>query len=377
MGFEHDVMAHEVSRLLLEQLRGGRADWATDRLTRATSVWPGFIDWPRPDFVFLDESTGASLAVEFKPPAQAKREYVTGLGQAVTYLNTFEYAAVVVPRWTEDRFDLGEYLRSTLSTDCCRSLPIALFVYERDAADPTDAKAEVFLRPRLGSVPHPPRLHISKVFWGYWRDLSQYDLLTLLDLMGVSRRRLFPSAFRHFWRTYMATGRARTWEGSPRKRRRLRSRSYTSEEVNANLSLRHVGVIDSSGNLTGPGYELLHLGRLHGPSSPAFMRRLSRLVLTEGRHLDLILWVDEQQRTIARRGKMSPVVFFRALDKRLQKAGIIKRAPVNRPKPTFLRDEQKLWNKLGLLIPSSGKSYFHPGVGLVFDWRSIITATGA
>jgi hypothetical protein len=74
---------------------------------------------------------------------------------------------------------------------------------------------------------------------------------------------------------------------------------------------------------------------------------------------------------------MSPVVFFRALDKRLQKAGIIKRAPVNRPKPTFLRDEQKLWNKLGLLIPSSGQSYFHPGIGLVFDWRSIITATGA
>jgi len=375
MSFEHDAMAHGVERLLLEQLRAGSADWATDRLTRATSLWPGFIDWPRPDFVFLDESTGASLAVEFKPPAQAKREYVTGLGQAMTYLNTFEYAAVVVPRWTDDRFDLGAYLKKTLNADCCASLPVALFVYDRDATDAEDTMAEVHLRPRLGEAPKSPRLHSRRVFWSYWRDLSQYDVFCLLNLMGASRPRRFASAFRQFWRTRMVTGRALTWEGSMRKRRKPRSPSYNSERINADLSLRYIGVIDTEGNLTGLGYELLHLGRLHGPDSPAFIRRLANLVLLGGRHLDLILWVDEKQRTINGRRKQDAGAFFGALDKCLQDDGIIRHAPVDRPKPTFLRDEQKLWNKLGLLVRRDGKSYFHPHIGLVFDWRAIMTAT--
>jgi hypothetical protein len=58
---------------------------------------------------------------------------------------------------------------------------------------------------------------------------------------------------------------------------------------------------------------------------------------------------------------------------RLAKAGIIAAPAKGAAKATFLRDEPKLWNKLGLLSQSGKGRYFHVGYGLVFDWRRIIS----
>ena len=89
MPYNHDLMAHQASAALLGDLRAGKADWSHQRLSKKTTLWQGVTDWPRPDIAFEDRTTRASLAIEFKPPNQAKREYVTGLGQALTYLTEF------------------------------------------------------------------------------------------------------------------------------------------------------------------------------------------------------------------------------------------------------------------------------------------------
>ena len=118
MSFEHNFMAHKVSSILLGCLRSGNAsEWAPPRLSVKTTLWQGFADWPRPDIAFEDQTNNSSFAIEFKPPNHPKREYVTGLGQAITYLRGFEFSGLVIPRRAADGFDISTYLLDVLNTD--------------------------------------------------------------------------------------------------------------------------------------------------------------------------------------------------------------------------------------------------------------------
>jgi hypothetical protein len=93
-------------------------------------------------------------------------------------------------------------------------------------------------------------------------------------------------------------------------------------------------------------------------------------------HLELIFWVTETQRQMSSRDKQTAARYDKALDKALQTAGIIERVTKAGGKATFLRDEQKLWNKLGLLVHASKSSYFHASAGLAFNWRAIVEVLG-
>ncbi|MGH9905209.1 MAG: hypothetical protein ACRD8U_06435 [Pyrinomonadaceae bacterium] len=351
MSFEHDELAHRAGVNLLDELRKGAALWAAGQISNSATYWHGMAEWPRPDVAFQDLKFKTSLAIEFKPPNQSKREYVTGLGQAISYLDEFDHAALIVPTKTIDGFAIGTYLQKILTSDHAVALPIGLFEYEKDPGPSGDLKALVHLRARPGKRPGIPRGVGKKVFWSYWRDLSNYDLLSLLACM-LRRNVSFDLAFMAFWKNEMVTGLAKDWEGNRRKPRKqlVGSATFKAERLNSNLSLRQIGLIDSAGRLTAVGYDLSRVGLVYGPDSLAFRMNLSKAVLSFGRHIELIFWVDEQQHTIASKSKRKSSSFFSALDKRLQEAGIIPKVPGKAGKQTFLRDEQKLWNKLGLLV---------------------------
>lgn len=373
MSFDHNLMAHGAAKVLLNQLQNGRAGWSTPRLTNRTTYWQSMADWPRPDSAFEDRSTGASMAIEFKPPGQVKREYVTGLGQALTYLRSFEYSAMVVPERAGDGFHIAAYLRDALVESFARNLPMALFCYQKDPSEDSDLRPLINLRPRPDPGPRIPHGR-RNVFWAYWRDLSQHDAFFLLRQMDSSTGRVFPAAYRRFWNARMSKGRALTWEERRRKARPIHAPGYSGEQLNASLSLRHIGVLSSENTLTEEGLKLLGLGKIYGPSSVAFTKYLTQLILENGRHIELIFWLEEQQRGMPAASKTTADGFYSALDIRLQEAGVIATAPIGRPKATFLRDEQKLWNKLGLLVHSTHASYFHPDHGLVFNWQAIVSA---
>ncbi len=192
--------------------------------------------------------------------------------------------------------------------------------------------------------------------------------------MSTSDRK-FDKVFKKFWNQKMVKGKARNWEGGCRKKKSKDTKSFSAERLNAFMSLRHINVIDSDGNVTDEGYNLLHCGKVYGSASKAFMGQLARHVLESGKHLELIFWVDEQQRNIASTEKSNAKSFYRALDQCMQDAGIIPRVPSGEGKPSFFRDEAKLWNKLGLLV-RDGPRYFKRGTGLIFDWRTIVSIIG-
>jgi hypothetical protein len=370
MSFQHDQMAHSATSKLLADIRAGTVDWLpVNRLTPISTYWQGVIDWPRPDNAFQDSSTGASLAIEFKPPGHGKSEYVRGVGQALTYLHVFELSLLIVPRRANDGFDIAGYLGKILDSEYAGKVAVGVMAF---AADPAALEIIVPVRPRVGPTPALPSGRA--VFWAYWRDLSQHDLLTLLSILDA-KQCTFDTAFDAYWVRHRMRGKARNWEGGARKKPGA-NKSYASEQANDGLSFRHVGLIDSSGQITAEGYELLRIGKVYGPESRVFLSKLAHRVLLDGRHLELIFWIDETQRQIAVADKQDHLQFRVALDQGLQAAGIIPHVPQPTGKSTFLRDEPKVWNKLGLMLHVAGK-YFISGEGYRFNWRQIVSVVSA
>jgi hypothetical protein len=376
MSYTHDKLAFEAAELLLSQLQKNQAPWANGYLTNRTTRWQGIADWPRPDAAFQDKDKKVSLAIEFKPPGQPKREYVTGVGQAMTYLRTFTYAALIVPRFSNDGFEIAQYLKGHLNEFFAVRLPIGLFMYKQSPGDSTDLESLIDLRLREGEAPRIPR-GVGKRFWRYWRDLSQHDLLTILTEMDSSNQ-TFDLAFKKFWDNQMAEGVALTWEGNYRKPKPKSkdALSYESERTSANSSLRGIGVMNTNGKLTEEGIRLLQLGKVYGASSAAFLRYFGRLILENGQHLELIFWIENQQRKMAQEHKESASLFYKKLGEELYQDGIITRVPKGGGKKAFLRDEPKLWHKFGLLAEYGPRGYFHRGIGFIFDWRAIISMVG-
>ena len=125
--------------------------------------------------------------------------------------------------------------------------------------------------------------------------------------------------------------------------------------------------------MTAAGHELLRIGKIYAPGSVAFLDMLAYHILTDGRHLDLIFWVDEQNRSIEASEKRDSDRYLAALDSALVAAGIIAQRADDAAKAHFVRDEPKLWNKLGLLVRGGNTRYFHKNHGLAFDWRKIVS----
>ncbi len=373
MGAQHNLLALQVADSLLKQLRSGTAGWAHKRLTPKTIRWQSMADWPRPDIAFEDRTTKASLALEFKPPKQPKREYVTGLGQACTYLNEFEFSGLIVPERADDGYPIADYICDTLS-NVLVAVPIALFSY---GADPSIITPHRNLRTRDNPPSDIPRGIGKGMFWAYWRDVSNHEILELLHMTDQTKRPTFDNVFKRFWKNRACKGKAQTWEGRFRKRKQPNQKSYFGEKTNAHLALRHAGLLDSAGGLTASGYRLLHTGRVYGADSTAFLELLAYAVMTEGQHIELIFWIDKTQRGIAGKDKKHAGGFYKALDRALAVEGVISPRPASSAKATFLRDEFKLWNKLGLLQHETQNQYFHPGYGLAFDWRKIVSIVDA
>jgi hypothetical protein len=370
MGVEHNFMALELSSVLLTQLRTGQAgNWAVSRLSDKSTLWQGVAYWPRPDVAFEDKSTKATLALEFKPPNQTKREYITGLGQMITYLADFEFAGLVVPEKSDDGFSIAKYLKDVIASDL-KDLPVVLFSYDKSVSNLSVLHK---LKPRVVPLAAAPAGTRPRAFWAYWRELSNFDLYEILRIIDLSDTPSFDVSFGQFWKEFASKGKARTWEGALRKKKKLNAPSQTAERLNVFLAMRHAGLLGPDGRLTSEGLELLRVGKVYGPDSVAFMNLLTRLILIEGRHLDLIFWVEERTRVIKSIDKQSSNEYVSALDKELVARGVIPPQKTDAKKAHFIRDEPKLWNKLGLLKRDGSTQYFHNGYGFVFDWRKIIS----
>ena len=106
----HDVLAYSVATELVRRVRAGRLPW--DSIFSAGAYLTASRTWPVPDFVLVDPDRQVTAAAEFKPPKQTKREYLTGLGQALAYGRDFNYGLLVLPTIADDGYPIAEHVRS-------------------------------------------------------------------------------------------------------------------------------------------------------------------------------------------------------------------------------------------------------------------------
>lgn len=371
MGEFHDAAATLYGDMILSRIR--QSDPEYKQIFSPSIVRTGDWDWPRPDYVCYDLGLKASYAMEFKPPFQNKREYLTGLGQSIAYLQKHSYSGLIIPEYADDGFRIADFINDTLKAPEFNNVTLSLFSY--------DYRSESLriLRP-INSLRNFIEISDSsedvKTFWCWWRDISHYELYDLLNLSfiygdydgDIYTDHIYPQFY-----DMMVAGKTKQWDGSPRKKsgsiasRKAEKQNYKIPLVQLELWSR------SEGRLSELGFELLSCGKKYGPNSKKFIDKLTYLILVNGRHLDLINMVDKFQKII-------PVAIdskshAQNLEQFLTDNGCIgKRKPSavkSGAKNSYVRDEMKLWNKLGLLYKRSSTEYFFPNEGYKFNWERI------
>ncbi|SFC67188.1 hypothetical protein [Ruminococcus albus] len=370
MGRVHDNLTTFYGDAILEKIRLG--DKRFQQIFSSTITRCGGWDWPRPDYVCYDSTLNAKYALEFKPPFQTKREYLTGLGQSISYLQEYQYSGLILPYLADDGFKIANFVNDTLSSPEFKEVCTSLFAYD------LSTKTIDILRPIDSQRKSAPKTTPNeiKTFWCWWRDLSHFEVYDLLNLSfmytdevgDIYSDHIFPEFYKR-----MINKQTKQWDGTPRNKN-FTSNSEAAEKQNSKIPLVQLDLWSSSeGRLTNKGFKLLEIGKKYGANSEAFKHSLAYLILTTGKHLDLINIIEKFQKVTTVPQKSSD--YAHDLEVFLDNNGFIgKRKPggiKTGAKNSYLRDEMKLWNKFGLLLTKNTTQYFFPGIGYQFNWEQI------
>lgn len=372
MGTLHDNLATVCGDDILSRIRSG--DPNIKQIFSSQIVRSADWDWPRPDYVCIDETLKSSYALEFKPPLQTKREYLTGLGQSLSYLQKHMYSGLIVPTVADDGYHIADFILQTLEASEFCNIAISLYSY-----NPSDVYAGVTLlkgidKIRDTSVIKPISTDKTETFWCWWRDASQYEVYDLLELAfiyneqegDIYTEKIYPEFYER-----LVSKRTKGWDGKPRDKKRTKE-SYISEKQNYKIPLTQLELWNE-GHLTNLGFRMLEIGKKYGPNSEAFMNSLGYLILVNGKHLELIKLFEKYQAStddIPANAKR----FAAYVGEYLTEQGCIgarKPSAVRTGAKEYIRDEPKIWNKFGILKMATKRSYFFKEKGYKFNWHKI------
>jgi hypothetical protein len=178
MGANHDLLADKAGRAIISKIVNREDNWGqifSDNINKA-----GDFGWPRPDYVCYDYDLDQSLAFEFKPPNHSKREYLTGLGQTLSYLQKHHYSGLILPNIVEG-FNIAEHISNTLSLDIFARNHISVIGYDERTLESDPLNSIQLIKSiedeRTGEL---ITNDLSQTYWCWWRDISHYEIFTLL-----------------------------------------------------------------------------------------------------------------------------------------------------------------------------------------------------
>lgn len=371
----HDVLAYAVATEAVRRLRTGAAPWSAifspDAYVTASRAWPV------PDFVILDTTNGLSVAAEFKPPQQSKREYLTGLGQALAYSRDFHYSLLVVPDVAEDGYPIADHIVSVLKQPVLIAAPVALLSYDPaifSPHSPAFSEAHFFAARAVA----PTRLAaLDTSFYAKWREMGPQEIQLLLahsyDEMrstAAPGANIRDRAFNRLW-TEIQSGHVHHWGGGVRHYANTPTQKAGVAKNYRNF-LFHIAWTEADGALTKAGLDALHVATMYGHASRPFADAIASAVLMEGKHLILFNAISEYQDGLPQPFP-SEETWLAGLETFLENKGLLKRNPARAGTVSarqFLKAEKQLWKNLELIIPR-GQRVFHPGRGFIFNWARI------
>lgn len=376
MGANHDLLADKAGRAIVSKIVNRVDNWGqifSDNINKA-----GDFGWPRPDYVCFDQDLEQSISFEFKPPNHQKREYLTGLGQTIAYLQKHHYSGLILPEIVED-YNIAQHITDVLSLDVFAKSHISVVSYDAKQLE-SNPQASIKLYKaiedeRTGEIVNND---VSQSYWCWWRDISHYEIYTLLNLLDKNRDRTgdiyTQYAWPEFWQM-MVDGNTKTWEGIGRNRTDSES-NRRSEKQNYKISPRQLGLFETSeGRLTAEGYKLLSIGKIFGVESSMYFDYFTKLILIDGKHLNLIQDLEQFKSLAEETSFASTEQFTIDFEQYLDDNNSIGPRKPGRTttgkKISYIRDEFKLWNKLGLITGMIGNSYVKDGESFKFNWSRI------
>jgi hypothetical protein len=372
----HDVLAFAVGTEAVRRVRAGLGPW--NAIFSADSYITASRSWPMPDFVLVDSDKRITVAGEFKPPKQSKREYLTGLGQAVAYARDFDYGLLILPTIADDGYPIAAHVKSVLTQTPFATAPIGVLSYDPATLSPASPSfTELhFFTARVGSPASPAALDQS--FYAKWREMSPEEAFFYLSFSYDEMRKPASStasirdlAFNRLW-SKIQSGKVHHWAGGIRHYQN-NTKMKTAVLKNYRNFLFHLGWTESNGSLTREGLKALHVGTIYGAGSRPFLDALATAALVEGKHLILFNAISEFQDTSTQADEQ---VWLQELESFLEDKGLLKRNParaaaaVSGSARQFLKAEKQFWRKLELIIPR-GARVFHPGRGFIFNWARV------
>lgn len=366
--------------------------------------------FPSPDAAFYDEAKKLVVSFEFKPPTETKRGILTGLGQSIAYLSSSNLSYLIIPKTLED-FPIGNYMTDLFQKQVEENLPVGLIVYENNAPTNVSLIHNVNVLKKIQEF----KAFATGRFWAKHLDMPIPLFHLILHCYYLKKiGNISGDAFAYCWENYLVpknvlrtltavsvkdlSGQAiqtlagrkditffekriaaiRKLSGAAKEEAVADLRIdagtsfigdnyYNSIKKNFVTFLKHIGVVDSTGNMTELGFKLYHLGLVNGPNSKIFFDYFTQTVLTIGHHLDLIFDLDNLCNEY--RGKKTIMEIRDQMLKEYEAKGMIKRNPNRKAgdesKVGFLKYEFILWKSLGLLVDTNGK----PEIS--FNWKKI------
>ncbi len=368
--------------------------------------------FPAPDSMLFDPTHDRAIAFEFKPPTENKRGILTGFGQAVAYLSASASLAYLVAPSILDGFDLRSYLISLFNTTVKGKLPVGLITYSDESAKQLDLAIDIEEDVEIGETRNKTKIGR---YWAKHQDMPLHLAWILLDIaysLPEGGNRL-ESIWRYCWDNYLFPESHRTsleviptaikkHDGIPLfildKNKRawaakisrgelilqdaleeMRVKTdpectgdnlYNSYKKNLITFIKHLQLWDDAGHLTEDGLFLHRIGKIHGPTGETFRNYFARILLFNGKHMELILDVEKLTRN---KRFLSVDAAIASIKESYLEQGLFKLNPgrvTTGAHETFLKYERIIWGHLGFLKKERG-TQFIPNHGFLFDWDMI------
>jgi hypothetical protein len=399
----HHRSADHVAKHVLQKWRSGL--WLNNFISSSVTLSRSPADFPSPDSDFQDFSKKTRISFEFKPYTETKRGMMTGLGQAIAYLRKANASYLVSPSRI-DGFDMESFLKSTFETFIKGKLPVGLIIYDGEHL------SNIRLSCDVEEVPEAIKRQLQlteEPYWCWWRDAPP-DLLLKLGLSAefiTTKHDRSKKVWNHFWDNYFALPDTRTslnnvesnvfnfdlktkmipFEGL--KRQLLEEvktdqktiedalktlevkgwgqvyteNNYQNYKKNFTITMNHVNFWDGNKELTPLGQKFVDRNE---NQSCNLVDEFAQIMLVEGKHENLIIDIENISNNLKVITDQNQ--YLKDIYDYLDNLGYISKNPNRRTTGIrqFLQSEKQLWGHFSL-IKKNGNTYFHPGIGFVFD----------
>jgi len=299
MSLSHDELAEFLSRVILRNFKN---------LFGNVFISSVSMDFPKPDFIYVPYEmrriniqeiekylgqttlTGERLPLpvsfEVKTPYVYKHEYVTGIGQAISYNSVFPLSYLVIPDVNMEGFEVLGFIKEVVETN---NLNIGLFSYKMENPQEIELIKEAsIVRTQARRIKESVK-GIRRSY-SYWRETKPEEVFEALriskELEKTQRYNILNEVLTKLWDEVLSS-------------RFPRTTRVSSFLLNYKLFLIQNALLDATGRLTAIGRHTLVLGERFGKESETFREIITYVLLKYGGHYSLLSKIYDVQRQMS------------------------------------------------------------------------------